>query len=360
MRRLFSKFFKELSDSSDGEVISNIGREVLFSNKFKREKIFRDKISSHFQAGKGGDGVHSFIKRRYDRRAFPSGGSGGKGGSIFIEAHPCVQTLSIPSLVKGKDGGNGKGSDKDGPAGDDLTLRVPLGTVIIEKDQIVHDLDTPASVLVAAGGRPGRGNKDMPQLDFAEKGLIGDSKRLLFELKLIADIGFVGFPNAGKTSLLASLTRACPKIASYPFTTLRPYVGILEFSDGCRLSIADMPGLIEGAHENKGLGHQFLKHILRTKGLLYVLDATDSPLDRLTSLFDELGLFDKELLRKPYSIVLNKSDIVEDRTEIDALKQTLGIDVLEISAKHALNLGPLVASLRELVEKTRLYPQLSL
>mmetsp|Transcript_32572 Transcript_32572/g.56390 ORF Transcript_32572/g.56390 Transcript_32572/m.56390 type:complete len:361 (-) Transcript_32572:746-1828(-) len=359
MRRAFSKFFKQLSDSSDGEVIEGLGREVLFANKLTKEKVFRDKIVAHVRAGKGGDGCHSLIRRRFDRRAFPSGGTGGNGGSVFVEAHSGCQTLTIPSLVKAKDGDSGKGSDMNGKAGKDTTLRVPLGTIITENNEILADLDTQGSILVAAGGKGGRGNKDCPHFESAEKGQNGEHKKLLFELKLLADIGFVGFPNAGKTSLLASLTRACPKIASYPFTTLRPYVGILEFNDGLRLSIADMPGLIEGAHVNKGLGHQFLKHIMRTKGLLYVLDATDSPLERLTALFDELGLYDKELLRKPYNIVLNKSDIIQDRTEIDALKQSLGRDILEISARHAFNLSPLVASLRELVERTRLYAQVS-
>jgi GTP-binding protein len=272
---------------------------------------------------------------------------------VYVEAHANVQTLNVTNLVKGKDGGSGKGSDLNGKAGKDSTIKVPLGSVLSENGQVVVDLDTPQTYLVASGGKYGRGNKECPQLTAAEHGLPGELRQLIFELKLIADIGFVGFPNAGKTSLLASLTRACPKIASYPFTTLRPYVGILEFTDGLRLSIADMPGLIEGAHLNKGLGHEFLKHIMRTKGLLYVLDATDSPLDRFSALYDELRLFDKELINKPYSIVLNKADIIQDRSEIDALKLSLGTDVLEISAKHATNLSPLVVSLRELVERTR-------
>lgn len=334
--------------------------ESLYTNLLKREKKFLDYVSTTAVAGKGGDGCYTFTRTRGVRRAFPAGGNGAPGGDVCIEATPDAHSLFTPPVIEADSGESGKGKDMDGRRGKDFLLKVPLGTLVYEaaayeKRRLLFDLDTPQKVVVAKGGTGGRGNKVYSSVIEREIGQLGESKRLILELKLIADIGFVGYPNAGKTSLLAALTRACPTIASYPFTTLHPYVGTLSYVDGFKLTIADMPGLIEGAHENKGLGHDFLKHIQRTKALVYILDPTSHLLNDLLVLYDELKRYDPKLVRKPYTVIVNKSDLVGDaeKAQIAELREKLGMDVVEVSAKFGTNLSPLVESFRTLVERLR-------
>ena len=366
--RLFSRLlspraFASFPDHSDSEEepaapFAPAATEAVYSNLLRREKRFADYTTTTVKAGRGGDGCYTFIKSRGVRRAFPAGGNGAPGGDVCIEATSDAHYLYAPPTIEAESGGHGKGKDMDGRRGKDFTLKVPLGTLVFEaptfeKRRLLFDMDAPQKVVVAKGGEGGRGNKMYSSISEREPGKSGESRKLVLELKLIADIGFVGFPNAGKTSLLAALTRACPKIASYPFTTLHPYIGTLHYVDGFKLTLADMPGLIEGAHENKGLGHDFLKHIQRTKALVYVLDSTSDVEKDLLVLYDELKRYDSRLVRKPYTVIVNKSDLLTEslQIKINELKGKLGMDLLQVSAKHATNLSPLVHSFRMLVER---------
>ncbi len=359
--RSFSAFpyFSE-SEEEPAEPFAPAATESIYNNLLKREKKFLDYLTTNAIAGKGGDGCYTFTRTRGVRRAFPAGGNGAPGGDVWIEATPDAHCLLAPHTIEAECGESGKGKDMDGRRGKDFVLKVPLGTLVYEtaayeKRRLLFDLDTPQKVIVAKGGAGGRGNKMYSRIIEREPGKPGESKKLALELKLIADIGFVGYPNVGKTSLLAALTRACPTIASYPFTTLHPYVGTLKYVDGFKLTIADMPGLIEGAHANKGLGHDFLKHIQRTKALVYILDPTSNLLNDLLVLYDELKRYDSKLVRKPYTVIINKSDLITEteRTQVEELREKLGIDVVQVSAKHGSNLSPLVDSFRKLVERLR-------
>ncbi|CAG9329513.1 unnamed protein product [Blepharisma stoltei] len=354
-RRFFgSKFFPLISSSdSESEIeppVTNL--EQLSENVLKLDKPFVDHITIKVQSGRGGDGCYALYKPRGSRGKFPCGGNGGRGGDVYIESLRDIKTLRLPKEFRAEDGQNGQGADCHGKKGECVTIKVPIGTLVKEVNPLgqhrtIGNFDKPDKILVAKGGLGGKGNKDFPSVTEKESGGQCQKKVLSLELKLIADVGLVGFPNAGKTSLLASLTRACPKIASYPFTTLHPYVGNLEFIDGSRISIADMPGLIEGASENKGLGHEFLKHIQRTKMLIYVLDITQDPGNTLVTLYSELKLYDEKLVKKPCLIILNKVDLVDNKDELTAFEQQLGRKVTKVSAKYGTGLGELVSEIND-------------
>lgn len=353
--RTISKFFPELSSSSSSDTdleVPAITTEQITSNVLKLDRSFVDYTKISVKSGTGGDGCYTFIQPRGYRSKIPAGGNGGKGGDVYIQASSHKKTLNMLKNFVAEDGEHGKGKDMDGIGGKDIYIKVPIGTYVKEvnkfgKTRLLANLDTEIQVLVAEGGKGGRGNKDHPSITQKEKGVAGKEKVIELELKLIADIGLVGYPNAGKTTLLAGLTRACPKIASYPFTTLQPYVGLIDFIDGFRVSVADMPGIIEGAHLGRGLGHEFLKHIQRTKALVYVLDISDNPAAALVTLYNELQLYDKNLAAKPYTIVLNKSDLVEDTASIE--KQFSGKAVV-ISARYGKGLIELASQLKDLVK----------
>ena len=287
------------------------------------------------------------------RSKIPAGGNGGKGGDVWISAKSHKKSLKLSKTIKAENGNPGQGKDMHGRGGVDRLISVPVGTIIREvnkfgKIRYLDSLDEPEKkILIAEGGKGGRGNKEYAEITEVEKGEPGKRRKLQLELKLIADIGFVGYPNAGKTTLLAALTRACPKIASYPFTTLQPYLGIIEFIDGSRITVADMPGIIEGAAEGKGLGHDFLKHIQRTKGLVYVLDINDNPERTLLTLYSELKLFDEKLIQKPFTIVLNKADLVEDS---ESKRKVFGDKAVVISAKYGKGLIELVDQFKEILK----------
>jgi GTP-binding protein len=304
-------------------------------------------------SGNGGNGCYTFIQPRGFRSKIPAGGNGGKGGDVWISAKSHKKSLKLSKTMKAENGNPGQGKDMHGRGGADKLIFVPVGTIIREvnkfgKIRYLDSLDEPQKkILIAEGGKGGRGNKEHADITEAEKGEPGKRRKLQLELKLIADIGLVGYPNAGKTTLLAALTRACPKIASYPFTTLQPYLGIIEFIDGKRITVADMPGIIEGAAEGKGLGHDFLKHIQRTKGLVYVLDINDNPERTLLTLYNELKLFDEKLIQKPFTIVLNKADLVEDS---ESKKKVFGDKAVVISAKYGKGLFELVSQFQEILK----------
>lgn len=289
---------------------------------------FRDVITIDVQGGKGGDGGLSFLRLKYIPKGGPDGGHGGTGGSVLLRAIDDVSSLG--RLVGRRQfrapvGQQGEGRNRAGAAGQDLTVDVPVGTVARDLDtgEVVADLlEVGETAVVARGGLGGRGNtafassvRRAPR--FAEYGTPGERRRLQLELRTIADVGLVGYPNAGKSSLLAALSNSKPEIAAYPFTTLSPNLGVV-FHDGGheRLTIADIPGIIEGAHLGKGLGLDFLRHISRTRLLIYVLDASDEPAETFAALQHELTQYDPELLERPAVILLNKVDLFGGDVEL--------------------------------------------
>ncbi|MFQ6016361.1 MAG: GTPase ObgE [Anaerolineae bacterium] len=282
--------------------------------------MFFDEAKIYVRGGDGGNGCVSFRREKYVPMGGPDGGNGGKGGDVFLIASRHLNTLinfKKRQHFKAQKGSHGQGSDKQGKSGQDLYIDVPLGTVVreAESEQLLGDLTRAGQkVLVAQGGRGGRGNaafasptNQAPRL--AEKGEPGQERWLHLELKLIADVGVTGCPNAGKSTLLAAVSAARPKIADYPFTTLSPTLGVVTVNDHSFV-MADIPGLIEGAHAGAGLGHQFLRHVERTRFLIHLLDgASPHPLQDFEDINQELHLFNPRLGAKPQFVVLNKMDL---------------------------------------------------
>jgi GTPase len=294
----------------------------------------QDRAHIHVQAGGGGNGCLSFRREAHVPKGGPDGGDGGRGGDVVLVCDDSLRDLEAfrrSSHFKAKRGGHGQGALRRGAEGDTLEIRVPPGTeVLVEADSTRHDLLRPGQrAVVARGGPGGRGNKrfagpthQTPR--FAERGLPGDESWLTLKLKLLADVGLVGLPNAGKSSLLARLTRAHPKVADYPFTTLEPVLGTLETADR-QLVIADIPGLIEGASAGAGLGHEFLAHIERTRLLVHVLDLAPldggDPQSNHQSVERELELHDPRLATLPRVLALSKADLVDPDTAAAARSQ---------------------------------------
>jgi GTP-binding protein len=283
--------------------------------------MFHDRARIEVQAGRGGDGAVSFRREKYVPKGGPDGGDGGRGGDVVLSADPDLRDLSqfrsTPTFKAGR-GRPGRGSGKHGASGADAELRVPIGTQVRDgDDQIIADLAAPgARIVVARGGAGGRGNRHFatpahqaPR--FAETGLPGEEAQLDLRLKLVADAALVGLPNAGKSSLLRRISNAKPKVADYPFTTLRPVLGTIDSSDGRQLTIADVPGLIEGASHGAGLGHEFLAHLERARLLVHVIDAAAGDPDELFRQIDhELAEYGAGLDERPQAVVLNKIDLL--------------------------------------------------
>jgi GTP-binding protein len=279
-------------------------------------------------AGGGGNGASSFRREKFVPRGGPDGGDGGRGGSVYLRANPSVSTLlefSNRRHFKAERGGNGAGAKKHGKAGRDVVIPVPLGTVVQSGDELLADLSQAGDeVMVARGGRGGLGNVHFATSTnraptVAQRGEPGEDRWLTLELKTIADIGLVGYPNVGKSSLLAVLTAATPKIGDYPFTTLEPNLGVAERGD-LSFILADIPGLIEGAHRGVGLGHQFLRHVERARVLLHVVDATVSdPVATYEAVREELELYNPALAAKPELAALNKIDRPDVRERLPLL-----------------------------------------
>ncbi len=328
---------------------------------------FKDIIEIAVQAGNGGDGSASLLRLKYIPKGGPDGGPGGRGGSVYLEAIDDVSSLSrliYRRNYKAGHGTPGMGRTRAGANGQDLVIQVPIGTLAKDLDtgEIVADLiEVGQKEVVAKGGLGGRGNTSFATSTrkaprFAEYGTKGESRRLRLELKLIADVGLVGYPNAGKSSLLAALSNAKPQIASYPFTTLSPNLGIVELGHQ-RLSMADIPGIIENAHKGKGLGLEFLRHISRNRLLLYVLDIAEEPKETFLSLQNELREYDSELLEHSAIIVLNKIDLASD-DEVKTIAEELshfGLPLIEISAEEKQNLDKLSKMMFEMLPKERTY-----
>jgi len=297
-----------------------------------------DEVTVHVQAGKGGNGSASLHSEPYKPHGGPDGGNGGNGGSVIFEVGRGVHDLSWlgdhPHQRAGA-GGSGRSANREGATGKDLVIPVPEGTVVFDDDGLLADLvGEGARAVVAHGGRGGRGNASLagprnrvPRV--AESGEDGEEKRLHVELRTVADVGLVGLPNAGKSTLLSRLSAAKPKIADYPFTTLSPNLGVAGV-DESRFVVADIPGLVEGAHEGRGLGHRFLRHIVRCRALVLVVDlAADDPAADLATLRAELAAYDPELATRPSIVVGAKADLVDDPLR-RALE--LALDGLAVSA----------------------------
>ncbi|MFL7812879.1 MAG: GTPase ObgE [Anaerolineales bacterium] len=333
--------------------------------------MYFDEVEIEVIGGKGGDGVIHFRREKYVPRGGPDGGDGGRGGDIVLVVDPHQNTLGHfrhQKYFKAKDGAKGGGKNQTGASGEDLIIKVPPGTMVFDKDsgRLLGDLVEIGQRLVACqGGRGGRGNtrfktstNKAPRL--AEKGEPPEEKRLRLELKLIADVGIIGVPNAGKSTLLSVVSNAKPKIAPYPFTTLQPNLGVAEVDQEIQLILADIPGLIEGAHKGEGLGHDFLRHIQRTRVLIHLLDGTaEEPLLDFAQINSELALFDPALGEKPQIVVLNKMDLPEVEEKWPSLREELKRkgyqEIFAISALTRDGVKPVLYRAAQLLEETPEY-----
>ncbi len=299
--------------------------------------MFADVAVIEVEAGKGGDGCVSFRREKYVPRGGPDGGDGGRGGDVVAVADPNVHTLldlKSRRRFKARSGEPGRGRSQSGAAGEDVVLRLPPGTIVLDEEtgRRLADLRVGDRVVLARGGAGGFGNEHFKTATDqaprrATPGEEGERRRLRLELKLIADVGLVGAPNAGKSTLLAALTRARPRIAPYPFTTLAPNLGVTALDAERRLALADIPGLIEGASQGAGLGHDFLRHIERTRALCHVVElvAADgsSVVERHRMVRSELAQWSQELARKPEIVALSKVDLARDEAQIEEAIETL-------------------------------------
>jgi GTP-binding protein len=300
--------------------------------------MFVDEVDIHVTAGAGGNGCLSFRREKYVPRGGPDGGDGGGGGSVYVTAIATKNTLvdfRYHPDFKARRGQHGQGSNRTGQTGDDLEITVPVGTLVYAKDadqnHLLADLaEEGQRVLVARGGRGGRGNaRFVSSTNRAprrtEPGQEGETKQLHLELKLLADVGLVGFPNAGKSTLISRISAARPKIANYPFTTLTPNLGVVSLSGDRSFVVADVPGLIKGAHEGHGLGHQFLRHIERTKILLHLVDVSSAsgrdPVEDFETIRDELRRFNPDVAAKPQIVAATKIDALDDPSRLEELRR---------------------------------------
>jgi len=311
---------------------------------------FIDEVKIFASAGDGGSGCVSFRREKFIPLGGPNGGDGGKGGDLIIEVSPRLSTLYDLRLhphQRAQRGKNGMGSDRHGAGGEDLIMQVPLGTIIkdAETGEVIVDLTEPGQRIVfLKGGRGGKGNARFATSTnkapkFAQPGEPGEERVIRLELKLMADVGLLGFPSVGKSSFITKVSAARPKIADYPFTTLKPHLGVVAYKNYRTFVMADIPGIIEGAHDGAGLGHRFLRHVERTRILLHLLDPCrthdSNPLNDYETLNRELALFNPELSEKPQIIVINKIDLPDVQAllpEIAPYFEQLGLKVFPVSA----------------------------
>lgn len=322
--------------------------------------MFIDEAVIFVKGGDGGNGCVSFRREKYIPHGGPDGGDGGKGGDVILRINDKIDTLlDLTSRVKhiAESGVHGKGSTRKGKDGKDLLIDLPRGTIVKDKEsgRILKDMSTVGeSIVIAKGGRGGRGNKQFATSTNqaprnAETGKPGEERWLILELKLLADVGFIGMPNAGKSTLLSRISAARPKIAEYPFTTLQPQLGIVESEDYKRFVVADIPGLIEGAHGGTGLGDKFLRHIERTKLLVHLLDispcAKIDPSDAYHTVRNELKQFNPQLTEKKEIIVANKIDLLDPEScneRIKMLEEKISKSVCPVSTATGKNLRTLI------------------
>ncbi len=323
--------------------------------------MFVDQVAISVSSGQGGAGCVSFRREKYVPKGGPDGGNGGKGGDVVFVTNPQLHTLldqRYHRTYAAEDGAKGQKSLRTGRSGEDIIIQVPCGTVVrdAETEEVLVDLVNPGQqYLAASGGRGGRGNAEFATATNqtprrAENGRPAVVRQLLLELKLIADIGLVGFPNAGKSTLISAISAAKPKIADYPFTTLEPNLGIVRYREFDSFTVADLPGLIEGAHEGKGLGIQFLKHVERTRVLAILIESfCEDYLRDLDVLRNELASYSSELARKPWFIAISKMDAADEdaRNRVEQLKAALAADVHAFSSVS----GEGVSELKDLMWK---------
>src|SRR6202048_62326 len=339
--------------------------------------MFVDEAKILVKAGDGGNGCVAFRREKFFARGGPSGGDGGNGGSIYLEANPNDNTLlryRYNREFKADRGRHGEGSNCTGHSGADMILQVPVGTLVFDEGgETMADLAAPGQrVLVAKGGRGGRGNQNFAKPWHQaprehEDGFAGEERHLRLELRLLADVGLVGFPNAGKSTLISVISAARPKIANYPFTTLEPNLGVVNAdggggSEGREVGrtyvVADLPGLIEGAHEGAGLGIRFLRHVERTRLLVHLIDTSDAsvddPVHSYRVISNELSAFSEKLTEKPLIVVATKLDATTNRTRLDALREFCrerGLEFHAISAATGEGVRELARSIADALDK---------
>jgi GTP-binding protein len=287
--------------------------------------MFIDYVVIEVKAGDGGSGAVAFRREKYVPKGGPAGGNGGKGGDVILEAHHNLHTLldfRYKKKYSAADGQIGGSSLKDGKSGDDIVIKLPVGTIVkdFKTGEVLFDLENDKKkVVIVRGGKGGKGNSNFATPTnraprFAEEGRPGEFKKVILELKLIADVGLVGFPNAGKSTLISNISSARPKIADYPFTTLEPNLGIVKYKDFETFTVADIPGIIEGAHKGKGLGHKFLKHIERTGIILFLIESTSENYEKdYKILFNELKSYSDKLTKKKILVSLSKADLCDEQ-----------------------------------------------
>ena len=287
--------------------------------------MFIDYAVIEVHAGNGGSGAVTFRREKYVPKGGPSGGDGGNGGNVILKANVNLHTLldfRYKKKYKASNGDNGGSSLKDGKNGEDVIIQVPVGTIVKdeESEEILFDLNSDTKeFILAKGGKGGKGNSKFATSTnqtprFAEDGKPGENKKIILELKLIADVGLVGFPNAGKSTLISKISSARPKIADYPFTTLEPNLGIVKYKDFQSFTVADIPGIIEGASQGKGLGHKFLRHIERTRIILFLIEAiSENPKDDFSVLMNELKNYSLQLIQKKIIVSFSKADLIDSQ-----------------------------------------------
>jgi len=336
---------------------------------------FVDECRFRVEAGNGGDGAVAFRRERFIPYGGPSGGDGGKGGSVFLEADSGLATLydfHRQAVYKAKRGENGQGQDCYGRAAEDLILRVPLGTVVLDGESrkpMGELVSLGQRLCVARGGRGGKGNKHFATSSDqaprrAEPGGTGDARDLVLELKVMADVGLLGFPNVGKSTFVSAVSRARPKIAAYPFTTLVPHLGVVTLANQQSFVVADIPGLIGGASEGVGLGLRFLRHVERTRLLLHLVtlspDPTRDPLTDYATVRQELKNFKPELLDRPELVVLSQADLPEVQEAYPELKaafaERFGVELLLVSAATHFQLDELLLTILRALPKREAPP----
>ena len=316
---------------------------------------FIDFASIYVKAGNGGNGCVAFLREKFRPKGGPSGGDGGRGGNVILQTDTNLSTLKDLTYNKkyiAKNGSNGQGKNMHGKNGEDIIIKIPVGTLVknLNTDRIVVDLKTENSqFIIAQGGNGGFGNaRFKTQRNIAPRhandGQIGEEKKIELELKVLADIGLVGFPNAGKSTLISKISNAKPKIADYPFTTLIPNLGIVKYQDYKSFVVADIPGLIEGASDGKGLGIQFLKHIERTKVLVFLVDANSKNIKKeYLTLLNELKTYSSDLVDKPKMLLITKVDTIEENKVTKNIPND--IEVYQISSLSNINLNLVINSM---------------
>ena len=327
-----------------------------------------DRARIYVKAGDGGNGILAFRREKFVPRGGPSGGDGGNGGSVIIEATESLNTLlhlRYRPENRADRGRHGEGSNRHGQSAADMVIPVPVGTIVRDEltEEVLHDFTQPGErFVVARGGRGGRGNAQFATPTnraprHHEPGRPGEERNLLIELKLIADVGLVGMPNAGKSTLISVISAARPKIADYPFTTLEPHLGVVNLGDFRTCVVADIPGLIEGAHEGAGLGDRFLRHIERTKLLVHVIDLSSlakDPLEAYRTIRHELEAYNSIVASKPEIVVANKIDAMDDPERLEEFKRFCADSDLEfyaLSAVTGMGLKELIYALRRKLDE---------